>query len=86
MVGEVNNHQPKLDAVVQSAQTMIDEGHFAADEIKNRTNHLKDHSTQLKSKCEQRRQDLEDSLQVIKFGKYKTSQDIVFSDMCCTLK
>ena len=76
MVGEVNNHQPKLDMVVQSAQTMIDEGHFAADEIKNRTNHLKDHSTQLKSKCEQRRQDLEDSLQVIKFGKYKTSQEI----------
>ena len=49
--------------VYQSAQNMIDEGHFAAEEIKARIGHLKDHWTQLKAKCEQRRQDLEDSLQ-----------------------
>ena len=49
--------------VYQSAQNMVDESHFAADEIKARIGHLKDHWTQLKSKCEQRRQDLEDSLQ-----------------------
>ena len=42
---------------------MVDENHFAADEIKARIGHLKDHWTQLKAKCEQRRQDLEDSLQ-----------------------
>ena len=42
---------------------MVDESHFAADEIKARIGHLKDHWTQLKAKCEQRRQDLEDSLQ-----------------------
>jgi hypothetical protein len=49
--------------VYQSAQNMVDESHFAADEIKARIGHLKDHWTQLKAKCEQRRQDLEDSLQ-----------------------
>lgn len=64
MQGEINNHQTKLDAVLKSAQTMVDDGHFAAEEIKARNAHLRDHWTQLKAKCEQRRQDLEDSLQV----------------------
>ena len=66
MQGEINNHQSKLDAVLKSAQTMVDDGHFAAEEIKARNAHLRDHWTQLKAKCEQRRQDLEDSLQVKK--------------------
>ena len=65
MQAEINHHEPKMDTVYQSAQNMVDEGHFAADEIKNRINHLKEHWSQLKNKSEQRRQDLEDSLQVI---------------------
>ena len=41
MSGEINNHEPKLDQLYQNAHTMVDEGHFAADEIKNRISHLK---------------------------------------------
>ena len=48
MSGEINHHEPKLEHVYQSAQNMVDEGHFAADEIKARIGHLKDHWTQLK--------------------------------------
>ncbi len=63
MQGEVNHHEPKVDAVVEQAQAMIDQGHFAAEEIKVRKGHLLDHWAALKEKSNQRKQDLEDSLQ-----------------------
>ena len=63
MSGEISNHEPKLEQVYEQAQTMIEETHFASEEIKARISHLKEHWNQLKTKCEQRRQDLEDSLQ-----------------------
>lgn len=71
MQAEINHHEPKLETVYQSATTMVDEGHFAADEIKNRISHLKDHWSQLKNKSEQRRQDLEDSLQVLEIYEFQ---------------
>jgi spectrin alpha len=63
MQSEIHNHEPKCDAVSQTAQTMIDEGHFAADEIKARIGHLKEHWRQIKDKSTQRKQDLDDSIQ-----------------------
>ncbi len=64
MMAEVNNHEPRIDAVSQTAQHMVEEGHFASDEIKTRLGQLHDHWNQLKEKATQRKQDLEDSLQV----------------------
>merc|ERR1719187_2178467 len=49
--------------VNSTAQHMIDEGHFATDEIKSRLATLHEHWNQLKDKANQRKQDLEDSLQ-----------------------
>jgi spectrin alpha len=63
MMTEVNNHEPRIDAVSQTAQHMVEEGHFASDEIKSRLGMLHDHWNQLKEKAAQRKQDLEDSLQ-----------------------
>ncbi len=63
MQAEVNNHEPRIDAVSQAAQRMVEEGHFASDEIKSRLGLLHDHWNQLKEKAAQRKQDLEDSLQ-----------------------
>ena len=60
---EINNHEPRIDAVSQAAQGMVEEGHFASDEIKTRLSHLHDHWNQLKEKAAQRKQDLDDSLQ-----------------------
>jgi len=60
---EINNHEPRIDTVNRTAQHMVDEGHFASDEIKNRLAALHDHWSQLKEKANQRKQDLEDSLQ-----------------------
>ena len=65
MQGEINNHEPRIDAVSQTAQLMVEEGHFASDEIKSRLGQLHDHWNQLKEKAAQRKQDLEDSHQVI---------------------
>lgn len=63
VLAEINNHENRVAAVCQSGQQMIDEGHFAADEIRLRLANLNDHWTQLKEKALQRKQDLEDSLQ-----------------------
>ncbi len=35
-MAEINNHEPRIDSVSQAAQGMVEEGHFASDEIKNR--------------------------------------------------
>merc|ERR1719412_1598101 len=63
MLTEINNHEPRIDAVSQTAQGMVEEGHFASDDIKHRLGSLHDHWNQLKEKANQRKQDLEDSLQ-----------------------
>lgn len=63
MQAEINNHEPRIDTVSQTAQHMIEEAHFASDEIKSRLGSLHDHWNQLKDKANQRKQDLEDSLQ-----------------------
>ena len=63
MQAEINNHEPRIDAVSQTAQHMVEDGHFASDEIKSRLGQLHDHWNQLKEKSTQRKQDLVDSLQ-----------------------
>merc|ERR550519_3148852 len=62
-MSEINNHEPRIDAVSRTAQVMVEDGHFASDDIKNRLSTLHDHWNQLKEKANQRKQDLEDSLQ-----------------------
>merc|ERR1712203_413389 len=63
MQAEINNHEPRIDAVSQTAQKMVEDGHFNSDEIKVRLGQLHDHWNQLKEKSSQRKQDLVDSLQ-----------------------
>ena len=63
MQAEINNHEPRIDAVSQTAQHMVEDGHFASDDIKSRLGQLHDHWNQLKEKSTQRKQDLVDSLQ-----------------------
>ena len=63
MQAEINNHEPRIDAVSQTAQKMVEDGHFNSDDIKVRLGQLHDHWNQLKEKSSQRKQDLADSLQ-----------------------
>ncbi|GFO16769.1 spectrin alpha chain [Plakobranchus ocellatus] len=60
---EVAGHEPRINNVCQSGQDMIRGGHFAADTITQKTTELKDKWQALKDKAQQRKQDLEDSLQ-----------------------
>ena len=60
---EIKNHEGRIDAVSQAAQRLVEEGHFAADEVKAKLGDLHDHWDQLKERCDQRRQELEDSIQ-----------------------
>ncbi|KAK6636692.1 hypothetical protein RUM43_010354 [Polyplax serrata] len=63
VLAEINNHENRIAAVCQVGQQMINDGHFAKDDIKQRIAVLNDHWNQLKNKALQRKQDLEDSLQ-----------------------
>lgn len=51
VLAEINNHENRIAAVCQSGQQMIDEGHFATDEIRLRLGNLNYHWTQLKEKA-----------------------------------
>jgi hypothetical protein len=51
VLAEINNHENRIAAVCQSSQQMLDDGHFASEEIKQRIGTLNDHWIQLKEKA-----------------------------------
>jgi len=63
VLAEIHNHEPRVAAVCQAGSMMLQEGHFAAEEINNRLTTLDEHWGQLKEKARQRKDDLDDSLQ-----------------------
>ncbi|XP_072386610.1 spectrin alpha chain isoform X2 [Diabrotica undecimpunctata] len=63
VLAEINNHEGRIRAVIDAGKQMMEDEHFASDEIRNRVNALNDHWDSLKEKSTQRKQDLEDSLQ-----------------------
>ncbi|KAJ8388746.1 hypothetical protein AAFF_G00129790 [Aldrovandia affinis] len=60
---EIGGHEPRIKAVTQKGQAMVEEGHFAAEDVKAKLGELNGRWDTLKGKASQRRQDLEDSLQ-----------------------
>lgn len=63
VLAEINNHEPRVAAVCQAGSSMLQVGHFAAEEISQRLAALDEHWGQLKEKARQRKQDLDDSLE-----------------------
>lgn len=51
VLAEINNHENRVAAVCQVGQQMLNDGHFAKDDIKQRIAILKDHWNQLKNKA-----------------------------------
>merc|ERR1719435_190558 len=62
-MAEINNHESRVDAVSRVAQTMVEQNHFASEDIKARLSALHDNWNSLKEKAAQRKRDLDDSLQ-----------------------
>ncbi|KAJ8300491.1 hypothetical protein KUTeg_022010 [Tegillarca granosa] len=60
---EIAGHEPRIGNVCQEGNVMINDGHFAAEEIQGRIEELQDRWQSLKDKAFQRKNDLEDSLQ-----------------------
>uniref|UniRef100_A0A8C8GCJ9 Spectrin alpha, non-erythrocytic 1 n=1 Tax=Oncorhynchus tshawytscha TaxID=74940 RepID=A0A8C8GCJ9_ONCTS len=60
---EIAGHEPRIKAVTQKGEAMVEEGHFAGGEVKVKLEELNGRWDTLKGKAGQRRQDLEDSLQ-----------------------
>ncbi|XP_074042234.1 alpha Spectrin isoform X2 [Leptinotarsa decemlineata] len=63
VLAEINNHDGRIRTVIDAGKQMMEDEHFASDEIRNRVASLNDHWESLKEKSSQRKQDLEDSLQ-----------------------
>lgn len=63
VLAEISNHDARIRAVIEAGKQMMEDEHFASDEIRNRVTALNDHWENLKEKSSQRKQDLEDSLQ-----------------------
>uniref|UniRef100_A0A3Q3QVI0 Spectrin alpha chain, non-erythrocytic 1 n=1 Tax=Monopterus albus TaxID=43700 RepID=A0A3Q3QVI0_MONAL len=60
---EITGHEPRIKVVTQKGEAMVEEGHFAAEDVKAKLAELHGRWDTLKAKASQRRQDLEDSLQ-----------------------
>lgn len=63
MIAEINNHEHRIRAVEQAGEDMINNGHFASNDINRRLVWLNEQWNSLKEKSSRRKQDLEDSLQ-----------------------
>lgn len=53
VLAEINNHDSRIAAVVDAGKQMMEDEHFASDEIRNRVNTLQDHWIQLTDKAKQ---------------------------------
>lgn len=65
LIAEIANHEPQIEAVSEAAEAMVQQGHFLAVDIREKLAQLRDGWRNLKTKADKRRQDLDDSLQVI---------------------
>ncbi|XP_023929927.1 spectrin alpha chain-like isoform X4 [Lingula anatina] len=63
LLAELGGHEPRIGCVCEQGQEMINENHFASDEIQQRIAGLQEKWNNLKEKAFQRKQDLEDSLE-----------------------
>lgn len=63
VLAEINNHEARVAAVCAAGSRMLDEGHFAAEDISQRLQGLDERWAQLKERARQRKNDLDDSLQ-----------------------
>ncbi|XP_037044978.1 spectrin alpha chain isoform X3 [Bradysia coprophila] len=63
VLAEINNHESRLLAVVNSGEQMLEDQPYSSEDIRARLDLLKDQWSNLKEKALQRKQDLEDSLQ-----------------------
>lgn len=53
VLAEINNHDGRIAAVIEAGKQMMEDEHFASDEIRNRVNTLQDHWVQLTDKSKQ---------------------------------
>ncbi|XP_013112769.1 spectrin alpha chain isoform X1 [Stomoxys calcitrans] len=63
VMAEINNHDARLLNVISSGENMLKDQPFASDDIRQRVDALQEQWTNLKDKANQRKQDLDDSLQ-----------------------
>ncbi|XP_035787487.1 spectrin alpha chain isoform X2 [Anopheles albimanus] len=63
VLAEINNHENRCAGVISNGEQMLNEQPTSSEEIKLRLDALKDQWNSLKEKSNQRKQDLEDSLQ-----------------------
>ena len=60
---EINSHEPRIEAVCQSGEEMVNSDHFAKEDISDKVEELQLEWKDLKDKANVRKQDLEDSVQ-----------------------
>ncbi|XP_038624269.1 spectrin alpha chain, erythrocytic 1 isoform X1 [Tachyglossus aculeatus] len=67
ILGNINSHEPRIQAITDRGNKMVDEGHFAADEVASRVSLLNENMESLQSRAARRRQDLEDNVRLLQY-------------------
>ncbi len=60
---EISGHEPRITSVCKIGREMVDEEHFASEEIASKVNNLEEKWQNLKDKTAKRKDDLDDSLE-----------------------
>ncbi|XP_022101019.1 spectrin alpha chain, non-erythrocytic 1-like isoform X4 [Acanthaster planci] len=63
LMTEISGHEPRITSVAKIGREMIDEEHFASEEIATKVNALEEKWQNLKDKAAKRKEDLDDSLE-----------------------
>ncbi|KXJ20343.1 Spectrin alpha chain, non-erythrocytic 1 [Exaiptasia diaphana] len=85
LMTEISGHEPRIKAVESSGQEMLNEGHFASDQIKDKLDDLDQKWNDLKDKANVRKGHLDDSLQSHQYLADSVTPTTDISDKECVM-
>ncbi|XP_075396529.1 spectrin alpha chain, erythrocytic 1 isoform X1 [Tenrec ecaudatus] len=69
ILADINSHEPRIRVITERGNKMIEEGHFAADDVASRVKNLNENMESLQARAARRQNDLEANVQ---FQQYLT--------------
>ncbi|XP_068918914.1 spectrin alpha chain, erythrocytic 1 [Petaurus breviceps papuanus] len=64
ILADIASHEPRIRIITEKGNKMVDEGHFAADDVASRVKSLNENMESLQARAAQRQRDLEDNVQL----------------------
>ncbi|XP_044530944.1 spectrin alpha chain, erythrocytic 1 [Gracilinanus agilis] len=63
ILADIASHEPRIHAITERGNKMVEEGHFAAEDVASRVKSMNENMESLQARAAQRQRDLEDNVQ-----------------------